>query len=59
MSNRFITKRNPATSPPDFSTNFAAAAAVPPVAIKSSMIITFSYFKIESFYGDSCIYLSF
>ena len=37
-----------ATLPPDISTNCAAASAVPPVAIKSSMIKTLSFFSIES-----------
>ena len=43
-SNKFITNKNPDTSPPDCSTSLAAASAVPPVAIKSSTIITFSPF---------------
>ena len=34
--------------PEDFSTNFAPASAVPPVAIKSSTINTFSLGLIES-----------
>ena len=38
----------PATVPPDNSTSFAAASAVPPVAIKSSIIRIFSFFDIES-----------
>ena len=43
-----MTNIKPATFPPDFSTNFAAASAVPPVAIKSSMISTESFLLIES-----------
>ena len=43
-----MTKIKPATLPPDFSTNFAAASAVPPVAIKSSIMITFSLELMES-----------
>ena len=38
----------PETFPPDISTNFAAASAVPPVAIKSSTIRTRSFLLIES-----------
>ena len=38
----------PATTPPDSSINFAAASAVPPVAIKSSITKTFSPLDIES-----------
>ena len=37
-----------ATFPPEISTNFAAAFAVPPVAIKSSIIKTLSALSIES-----------
>ena len=47
-SNRLITNINPATLPPEISTIFAAASAVPPVAIKSSIIRIFSFFSIES-----------
>ena len=43
-----ITKIKPATFPPEISTIFAAASAVPPVAIKSSIINTFSPEWIES-----------
>ena len=39
-----MTNINPATFPFEISTSFAAASAVPPVAIKSSII------KIESLY---------
>ena len=39
---------NPATLPPDILINFAAASAVPPVAIKSSIINTLSFFEMES-----------
>ena len=38
----------PATCPPEISTSFAAASAVPPVAIKSSIIRIFSSLEIES-----------
>ena len=41
-------KMNPATFPPEISTNLAAASAVPPVAIRSSIIKTFSLLSIES-----------
>ena len=37
-----------ATVPPDISISFAAASAVPPVAIKSSITRIFSSFSIES-----------
>jgi len=47
-SKRFITKTNPATDPFDISTSLAAALAVPPVAIKSSIIKTESFSLIES-----------
>ena len=47
-SKRFITKINPETEPFDISTNFAAASAVPPVAIRSSIINTESFSLIES-----------
>ena len=47
-SKRFITNTKQATFPPEISTNFAAASAVPPVAIKSSIIKTLSSFLIES-----------
>ena len=39
---------NPATVPPDNSINLAAASAVPPVAIRSSIISTLSFLSIES-----------
>ena len=48
MSERLITKIKLSILPLDFLTNLAAAFAVPPVAIKSSIIITFSFFLIES-----------
>ena len=38
ISDKFITNINAATLPFEISTNFAAASAVPPVAIKSSII---------------------
>ena len=38
----------PETLPPDISINFADASAVPPVAIRSSIIKTLSSFSIES-----------
>ena len=38
----------PATLPPEISTSFAAASAVPPVAIRSSIIKTFSPLDMES-----------
>ena len=38
----------PATSPPEIFISFAAASAVPPVAIKSSIINTLSPLFIES-----------
>ena len=47
-SKRLITKINPATVPPDISINFPAASAVPPVAIKSSIISILSSLSIES-----------
>ena len=47
-SKRFITNTKLATFPPEISINFAAASAVPPVAIKSSIIKTLSFFLIES-----------
>jgi hypothetical protein len=47
-SKRLITNINPATLPPEISIIFAAASAVPPVAIKSSIIKIFSPFSIES-----------
>ena len=37
-----------ATFPLEVSTNFAAASAVPPVAIRSSIIKTLSFSSIES-----------
>ena len=39
---------NPETEPFEISTSFAAASAVPPVAIKSSIIKTESFSLIES-----------
>ena len=39
---------NDATFPLEISINLAAASAVPPVAIKSSIAKTFSFFSIES-----------
>ena len=46
---RYVTTNtNAATLPFDISTNFAAASAVPPVAIKSSIIRTSSFSFIES-----------
>ena len=47
-SNKFITKINPATDPPDISISLAAASAVPPVAIRSSITKIFSSLFIES-----------
>ena len=47
-SKRFITNINPETFPPEISTNFAAASAVPPVAIRSSITRTSSSLPIES-----------
>ena len=47
-SNKLITNIKPATLPPEISTIFAAASAVPPVAIRSSIINIFSPFSIES-----------
>ena len=47
-SNRFITNTNAATFPFEISTNFAAASAVPPVAIRSSIISILSFSFIES-----------
>ena len=47
-SKRFITKIKPETVPSEISTNLAAASAVPPVAIKSSIINTLSSLFIES-----------
>ena len=38
--NRFITNIKASTFPFEISINFAAASAVPPVAIKSSIIIS-------------------
>ena len=43
-----MTNIKQATFPPEISTNFAAASAVPPVAIKSSIIKTLSFLFIES-----------
>ena len=48
-SKRFIAKTKAETLPPEISTSLAAASAVPPVAIKSSII------KIESFLPDKCL----
>ena len=39
---------NAATLPSEILTSFAAASAVPPVAIKSSIINTLSFLFIES-----------
>ena len=47
-SNKLITNIKPATFPPEISIIFAAASAVPPVAIKSSITSIFSPFSIES-----------
>ena len=47
-SKRLITKTNPATFPLEIFINLDAASAVPPVAIKSSIIITESSLFIES-----------
>ena len=47
-SNKFITKINADTLLSDISTSFAAASAVPPVAIKSSIIKTLSFSSKES-----------
>ena len=47
-SNKLIIKINPATFPPDISISLAAASAVPPVAIRSSITKIFSPFSIES-----------
>ena len=47
-SKRFIAKINAATLPPEISISLAAASAVPPVAIKSSIIKTESPLLIES-----------
>ena len=43
-SKRLITKIKPETEPLDILTSFAAASAVPPVAIKSSIIKTLNHF---------------
>ena len=43
-----MTKINAATFPLEISISFAAASAVPPVAIKSSIIRTVSFFFTES-----------
>jgi len=48
ISKRLITKINPATFPPEIFISFAAASPVPPVATKSSIIITESSLFIES-----------
>ena len=47
-SKRLIAKIKAATFPFDISTNLAAASAVPPVAIKSSITRIFSPFETES-----------
>ena len=47
-SNKLITKINPATLLFDISISLAAASAVPPVAIKSSIINTLSLSLNES-----------
>ena len=47
-SKRFITNIKAATFPSETSTSLAAASAVPPVAIRSSIIITESFSDIES-----------
>ena len=47
-SNKLITKIKPSTLPFEISINFAAASAVPPVAIKSSIIKTESFSSNES-----------
>ena len=47
-SNKFITKIKAATLPFEILINLAAASAVPPVAIKSSIINTESFLFIES-----------
>ena len=47
-SKRFITNTKLATFPPEISINFAAASAVPPVAIRSSIIKIESPSSIES-----------
>ena len=47
-SKRLITKKKQATFAFEISISFAAASAVPPVAIKSSIIRIFSLGLIES-----------
>ena len=47
-SKRFITNINAEMFPFDISISFAAAFAVPPVAIRSSIINTESFSSIES-----------
>ena len=47
-SNKLITKIKAETLAFDSSTNFAAASAVPPVAMRSSIIKTLSFSFIES-----------
>ena len=47
-SNKLITKIKAETMAFDSSTNFAAASAVPPVAMRSSIIKTLSFSFIES-----------
>ena len=47
-SNKFITNINASTLPLEISINLEAASAVPPVAIKSSIINTVSFSFIES-----------
>ena len=48
-SNKLIINIKPATLPPEISINFAAASAVPPVAIKSSIINIFSFFFMSPY----------
>ena len=47
-SNKSITKINAETFPFEIWMSLAAASAVPPVAIRSSIIKTFSFLLIES-----------
>jgi hypothetical protein len=47
-SKRLIAKIKATTFPPEISISLAAASAVPPVAIKSSIIKTESSLSIES-----------
>ena len=48
LAGPYRAKMNAATFPPDISTSLAAASAVPPVAIRSSIINTLSPISIES-----------